>query len=88
MVREAEGHAESIRLHKEAEAQGINMIKQAEADGIRKLMEAGMTQDQVVQLRSLETLAAAANGQATKIIIPSEIQSVAGLATSVKEILK
>ncbi|MBO7600388.1 MAG: SPFH/Band 7/PHB domain protein [Lachnospiraceae bacterium] len=88
MVREAEGHAESIRLHKEAEAQGINMIKQAEADGIRKLMEAGMTQDQVVQLRSLETLAAAANGQATKIIIPSEIQSVAGLATSVKEIIK
>ncbi|MBO7334838.1 MAG: SPFH/Band 7/PHB domain protein [Lachnospiraceae bacterium] len=88
MVREAEGHAESIRLHKEAEAQGINMIKQAEADGIRKLMEAGMTQDQVVQLRSLETLAAAANGQATKIIIPSEIQSVAGLATSVKEIVK
>ena len=88
MVREAEGHAESIRLHKEAEAEGINMIKQAEADGIRKLMEAGMTPDQVVQLRSLETLAAAADGQATKIIIPSEIQGVAGLATSIKQIVK
>ena len=88
MVREAEGHAESIRLHKEAEAEGINMIKQAEADGIRKLLEAGMNQEQIVQLRSLETLATASNGQATKIIIPSDIQNIAGLATSVKELVK
>ena len=87
MVREAEGHAESIRLHKEAEAQGINMIKQAEADGIRKLVDAGMSFEQVVKLRSLETLAVASDGKATKIIIPSEIQSMAGLATSVKELM-
>ncbi len=86
MVREAEGHAESIRLHKEAEAEGINMIKQAEADGIRKLLEAGMSQEQIVRLRSLETLASAADGQATKIIIPSDIQSAAGLVAAVKEI--
>ena len=88
MVREAEGHAESIRLHKEAEAEGINMIKQAEADGIRKLFEAGMSYEQIVQLKSLETMVAAADGQATKIIIPSEIQGIAGLATSVKELIK
>ena len=86
MVREAEGHAESIRLHKEAEAEGILRIKQAEADGIKMLLESGMSQDQIVRLRSLETLTAAADGQATKIIIPSDIQGTAGLVAAVKEI--
>ncbi|MCQ2520433.1 MAG: SPFH/Band 7/PHB domain protein [Lachnospiraceae bacterium] len=86
MVREAEGHAESIRLHKEAEAEGILRIKQAEADGIKMLLESGMSQDQIVRLRSLETLTAAADGQATKIIIPSDIQGAAGLVAAVKEI--
>ncbi len=74
LVREAEGHSESIRLHKEADAQGIRM-----------LAEAGMSMDQIVQLRSLEAFTAAANGNATKIIIPSEIQGLAGLAAAVTE---
>ena len=76
LVREAEGHSESIRLHKEADAQGIRM-----------LAEAGMSMEQIVQLRSLEAFTAAANGSATKIIIPSEIQGLAGLAAAVKESL-
>jgi len=74
LVREAEGHAESIRLKKEADAQGIRM-----------LAEAGMSTDQIVQLRSLEAFTAAADGKATKIIIPSEIQGLAGLAAALKE---
>ena len=86
-VKEAEAHAESIRLHKEAEANGVVMMKQAEAEGIAKLKEAGMTTDQIVKLRSLNALETASKGQATKIIIPSDIQSVAGFVEGVKESL-
>lgn len=74
-VREAEGQAEAIRL-----------VQQATADGIRMIVEAEPT-DQVISLRSLDAFAAAADGQATKIIIPSDIQGLAGLATSVKELV-
>lgn len=88
LVKEAEGHAESIRLHKEAEADGIRLLKQAEADGINKLRETGLSYDEIVRLRSLEAFAAAADGKSTKIIIPSEIQGIAGLAQSVNEIVK
>ena len=88
LVREAEGHAESIRLHKEAEAAGIVAIKEADAEGVRKLKEAGLTNDEIVKLRGLEAFAAAANGQSTKIIIPSEIQGLAGLAEGVIESVK
>ena len=75
-IREAEGQAEAIIK-----------IQQANADGIRMIKEAGADQT-VVQLKSLEAFAKAADGKATKIIIPSEIQSLAGLVTSVKEIAK
>ncbi|MBQ6757263.1 MAG: paraslipin [Oscillospiraceae bacterium] len=85
MVREAEGHAESIRLHKEAEAQGMITIKRAEAEGVKMLKDAGLTEAQIVELKSLEAFAAAADGQATKIIIPSEIQGIAGLAKGLAE---
>jgi regulator of protease activity HflC (stomatin/prohibitin superfamily) len=85
MVREAEGHADAIRLHKEAEAAGIKQLKEAEAEGIRILKEAGLTTEQIVKLRSLEAFTAAADGKATKIIIPSDIQSIAGLVEGVKE---
>ena len=85
LVREAEGHAESIRLHKEAEAAGIIAIKEADAEGVRRLREAGLSNEQIVQLRALEAFAAAADGQATKIIIPSELQGLAGLASGVLE---
>ena len=76
MIREAEGQAEAILR-----------VQQANADGIRFLNEAGTTKE-VIQLKSLEAFAKAADGQATKIIIPSEIQGMAGLATSLVEVAK
>ena len=74
MIREAEGQAEAIRA-----------VQQANAEGIRYLNEANPNAS-VLQLKSLEAFAKAADGQATKIIIPSEIQGVAGLAKSVMEV--
>ena len=74
-IREAEGQAEAIIK-----------IQQANADGIRMIKEAGADQT-VLQLKSLEAFAKAADGKATKIIIPSEIQGLAGLATSLKELV-
>ena len=76
LVLEAEGHAENIRLH-----------KQAEADGVRVLLEAGLTPEQFVQLKALDSFEKAADGKAEKIVIPSEIASLAGLAKGIKEIL-
>ena len=73
-VREAEGQAEAILK-----------IQQANADGLRFLKEAA-PDDAVLQLKSLEAFAKAADGKATKIIIPSEIQSVAGLVKSITEV--
>jgi regulator of protease activity HflC (stomatin/prohibitin superfamily) len=75
-IREAEGRAEAIRAVQSANAEGIRMIKEAGADNA------------VLTIKSLEALEKAANGNATKIIIPSEIQGLAGLATSFKEIVK
>ena len=75
-IREAEGQAEAIIKIQQANADGIRMIKEAAAD------------QTVLQLKSLEAFAKAADGKATKIIIPSEIQSLAGLVTSVTEIAK
>lgn len=88
LVKEAEGHSEAIRLHKEAEADGIRALQQAEADAINKLKEAGLTTDQIVTLRSYDAFTKAADGQSTKIIIPSEIQGLAGTAAALKEIVK
>lgn len=73
-IREAEGQAEAILK-----------IQQANADGIRMIKEAGADQA-VLTLKSLEAFAKAADGRATKIIIPSEIQSMAGLTKSIAEI--
>ena len=75
-IKEAEGKAEAIRA-----------IQNAQADGIRAIKEAG-ADESVIQLKSLEAFQAAANGQATKIIIPSDIASLAGLAKSVTESMK
>lgn len=74
MIREAEGQAEAILK-----------IQQANADGIRFIKEAG-ADNAVLQLKSLEAFAAAADGKATKIIIPSEIQGIAGLVKSLVEV--
>ena len=73
-IREAEGEAQAIRLKQAAVAEGIRMLNEAAAS------------DKVIALKSLEAFEKAANGRATKIIIPSELQSLAGLATSLKEI--
>ena len=73
-IREAEGEAEAILKVQGATAQGLKMIKDVNAD------------QGLVAIKSLETLAKMADGRATKIIIPSEIQSLAGLATSLKEL--
>ena len=75
-IREAEGQAEAIRAVQMANAEGIKYIREAGAD------------EAVITLKSLEAFAKAADGKATKIIIPSEIQSIAGLVKSVVEIGK
>ena len=75
-IKEAEGQSEAILMLNKATADGQKMIKDAGAD------------DSVIKLKSLEAFSKAADGQATKIIIPSEIQGLAGLATSVKEFIK
>ena len=63
------------------------MINKATADGLKLIREAG-ADDAVIKLKSLEAFEKVADGQATKIIIPSEIQGLAGLAASVKELIK
>ena len=75
-IREAEGQAQAIRAVKEAEAEGIRMLKEAGAD------------ESVIRLRSLDTLAKVAEGDSTKILIPSDIQNMAGLLTTLKESVK
>jgi transcriptional regulator with XRE-family HTH domain len=85
MLREAEGHAESIRMHKEAEAEGIIKIQQAEANAIAMLKKAGLTNDDIIRLKSFDALKVASNGKATKVIIPSDIQNLTSLVAGVKE---
>lgn len=75
-IREAEGQAEAILAVQKAQADGIRFIKEAGAD------------DAVIQLKSLEAFAKAADGQATKIIIPSDIQGLAGTVKSIAEVAK
>ena len=75
-IKEAEGQSEAILMINKATADGLKMIKEAGAD------------EAVIKLKSLEAFQKAADGQSTKIIIPSEIQGLAGLATSVKELVK
>ena len=81
--------AEAVKQQKMLEAQGdaeaIQLTQQAVADSIRKLNEAAPT-SQVIQLKSLEAFSKAADGKATKIIIPSEIQGLAGLTSALKSI--
>ncbi|HPD89119.1 MAG TPA: SPFH domain-containing protein [Oscillospiraceae bacterium] len=94
----AEGEKESAILRAEAtkeakiceaqgEAEAIMLVQKALADSIRMLNEAAPT-DAVLKLKSYEAFQKAADGQATKIIVPSEIQSLSGLVTSVKELAK
>ena len=75
MIKEAEGQAEAVLKVQKANAEGLRMIKEAGADNA------------VLTLKSFEALTKVADGKATKIIIPSEIQGIAGLASSLKEIV-
>ena len=75
-IREAEGEAQAILNVQKATADGLNMLKSVNAD------------DPLIKLKSLETLQKVADGQATKIIIPSEIQNLAGLVTGIAELAR
>jgi regulator of protease activity HflC (stomatin/prohibitin superfamily) len=74
-IRESEGNAQAILTIQEATARGLKMIKDVGAN------------EALIALKSLETMEVVANGRATKIIIPSNLQSLAGLAVSVKELM-
>lgn len=76
MIREAEGEAEAIFQVQKARAEGIKFLKEADPTA------------EILQLRSMEAFEKAADGKATKIIIPSEIQGIAGLAKSMVEVIK
>ena len=86
-ILRAEAHKEATIREAEGQAEAILKIQQANADGLRMLKEAAPDAG-VLQLKSLEAFAKAADGKATKIIIPSEIQGIAGLAKSVVEVGK
>ncbi len=84
-ILKAEGEREARILAAEAEAQAIMKVQQALADSLRLLNEAAPN-DQVVKLKALETMAKVADGKATKIIIPSELQGLAGFAAGAKAV--
>lgn len=86
-ILRAEAKKEATMREAEGQAQAILKIQQANADGLCFLKEAGPDAN-VLQLKSIEAFAKAADGKATKIIIPSEIQGIAGLAKSVVEVAK
>lgn len=84
-ILRAEAQKEKMIREAEGEAEAILKVQQATADGIRMIREAG-ADESVLRIKSLEAFEKAADGKATKIIIPSEIQGLAGLAASVKEV--
>lgn len=96
MILEAEAEKEAAILNAEAkkeatireaegQAEAILKVQQATADGLRAIKEAG-ADEAVIKLKSLEAFEKAADGKATKIIVPSEIQGLAGLVSSIKEV--
>ena len=86
-ILEAEGAREARILQAEAEAEAILKVQEATAQGIRAINEAAPG-DGVLKIKALEAFSAAANGRATKIIIPSEIQGLAGLAEGIVETVR
>ena len=87
LILEAEAHKEAAIQKARGEAEAIREVQNAKAEGLKMLKEAKMD-DTVLKLRSLEAFEVAANGQATKLIIPSEIQNMAGIVSSITEIAK
>ena len=86
-ILRAEAEKEKMIKEAEGQAEAILKVQKANADGLRFLKEVGVDKA-VLQLKGLEAFAKAADGQATKLIIPSDIQSLAGLAASAKELVK
>ncbi|MGN0979354.1 MAG: SPFH domain-containing protein [Candidatus Avoscillospira sp.] len=86
-ILRADAEKQAAILKAQGEAEAILVVQKALADSVRLLNEA-CPNDQVIKLKALETMTKVADGQSTKIIIPSEIQGLAGLATSVKEFVK
>lgn len=87
LILQAEAQKESAIQKAKGEAEAIREVQQAKAEGLKMLKEAGMNAS-VLKLRSLEAFEKAADGQATKIIVPSDLQNLAGVVTSVAEIAK
>ena len=85
-ILEAEAEKQSQILEAEGEAEAIRNVQQATADGIRAVREAG-ADSAVLTLQSFDALKAVANGRATKLIIPSDMQGLAGIASALKEIV-
>ncbi|WP_428768949.1 stomatin-like protein [Treponema sp. HNW] len=87
LILEAEAAKEAAIKKAEGEAQAILEVQKATADGLA-MIKSVAADEAVIRLRSLEALEKAANGQATKIIIPSDIQNLAGIVTSISELAK
>ena len=86
-IKAAEAEAESILKVKTAEAEGERLTRQAQADGYKMLVEAGLTKE-VLAVKSFEALEKVSNGQATKIIIPSDMQNLSATIAGVSEVVK
>ena len=86
-ILHAEAKKEATIREAEGQAQAILAVQRANADGIRLLNESAPS-GEVIKLKSLEAFGRAADGKATKIIIPSEIQGIAGLASGITEVIK
>ena len=87
MILHADAHKQKMILEAEGQAEAILKVQTATAEGIRLINEASPS-EAVLRIKALEAFSNAANGHATKIIIPSEIQGLAGLAAGVVESLK
>ena len=86
-ILKAQGEAESLRNIKQAEADSIRMVKEAEAEGLKMINESKPS-EQALKLRYYDALTKVANGQATKIFLPSDMEKVGSIASVAKEVLK
>ncbi len=87
MILKAEAEKEAAIKRAEGEAQAIKTVQEATAAGLKMIKDVNVDSG-VLKLRSLETMEKAANGQATKLIIPADFQNMAGLVSSIKETVK
>ncbi len=87
VILKAQGEAESLRNIKQAEADSIRMVKEAEAEGLKMINESKPS-EQALKLRYYDALTKVANGQATKIFLPSDMEKIGSVASVAKEVLK